>query len=1104
MVGLSRGFVRSLGVLSFVCGAGLALSGCGGDRPADLASVEAAAKPPGVAACSRWQTCVPENPCHTGWVTGCRGNVPICTDIGGWLSNGTACGVDHVCNMGECTYCPGNQSCAPPGADACTLGAISCATGQAVCEPAGPADDGTPCGDPTNAFVCQGGTCTCVQDRPCTPYLNACATGRMVCWSPTSGYCQQTGTAPNGTPCGNGICNGGWCMACGSWCQSPNPCYGSGALSCTTGACQPAGDPYPNGWACGADGETCTDGVCSGAPGARLVLRTISGIPMDVTDTVWSECYGNEPSPGMSRLATDTFGVGTFTHKDVVYTSSLACTGPTDPALGVDVTALTQSYGDRIVGWDLGAPPMLPSTVTATAVLLSGIDPGSGLPETMRTLFFVNDYGTPQFLHMGKGAEGPDGFPLTLSTSGRPRLQSAANVLVRTASGGFLDLTGTTWVACFQNEPVPGQSRRATDVYDLGAVTHTEETYPSSADCTGAPGESWTVTGSLAILGDRTVGWTNGMPPVPGLPYSVVATAIVISGTDSRTGLPVSFRDLRFVDDWYASPRALYQGNVDGPIAPDGFPAQLANEPAREPAACVPGVRCLNPVNACEISTVDCTTGASVCVGTGTFASDGTLCGPANICRSGACVATQLQTVTGSRTITFWPEAGAESPQPYGNDVGQTVTIRIRDVLGATYGFSGTIGFDGTFAIPDVPAGAYYRLLFFSNGVAYGVGADAAAFDLGFDEIGRAANWGSGMNVDLTVNGMEEWVSADLLEVFSGNVPFSIRPFGAPSSNGVTPGAIAWTAPVSIASAPLVDPMVDVVRVHQAAQRTLTDGTAYLATARAGTISGAALLAGGSTTWTADLADPGVIGTFTSAWPAASYESRVPEINPAATLLNNKIGVTAVPHVEPLAPTMPGGYMGTPGVPLLIARAGAGFAGTTFEGAEFRRFLPSPWTEYRDVRISARVALSASNGSRANFIASISRTEPLDGAPPADAEPLVTPPLAVTVNDAPATTELIAVGTAPVIRWSAPAVGAPTSYVTRVYRMENPGPGMTLVAQVRGASRAFPIPGGVLMPGQAYFAVVEARLAPAEQLSAPLRYAFAGGFADAVTAPFSP
>ena len=155
----------------------------------------------------------------------------------------------------------------------------------------------------------------------------------------------------------------------------------------------------------------------------QLLVRTASGTPLDVTGTAWRQGYPGEPAAGMSRRTTFAFGSGTFTMTTEVFTASDGCTGPTDPAQGETASAQAAAQGDRTVGWDDLAPEGLPVTVTATAVLLSGVTPASVLPDPFKTLFFVNDSVTPGELHMGgKAGVAPDGYPTTLESWGRPRV----------------------------------------------------------------------------------------------------------------------------------------------------------------------------------------------------------------------------------------------------------------------------------------------------------------------------------------------------------------------------------------------------------------------------------------------------------------------------------------------------------------------------------------------------------------------------------------------------------------------------------------------------------------------------------------------------------
>lgn len=799
------------------------LAACGPEAPdaavaSSTAAVQAApaAVPGGKAECRRWTTCVPENPCHTGWVTGCRKNEPICTDIGGWLSNGTACGTDAVCFMGECEPCAAGQSCPILGGygspDACRAGQIFCDTGQPVCRDVGPVPDGTDCsasygggpwfckagscsycvegwecappekpchtgvvtacattggtcedtggvrqngtmcgpdadvcrdgecvacpgwqsctpqepcfesgwtdcssgwpvcvpsvqkpdGTPCDGGACFGGQCVqpCVPDQPCTPW-NACYSGTTVCWDAFNGYCQERDPLPDGTSCGDGqVCRGGSCNACGpgSWCQSPDPCYGQGTLSCATGLCEPAPPAFGDGWSCGAGGETCQSAVCTDDADPRLFVRSLYG-SLDLTGTSWARCTG--AGEGTSRrvtriwdLQTESRVIETFATPDC---GGEALTRTTDDNLHA-------SAGDRYVTWTGGTPPpgVWIWSMNATAVHLTGVH-SDGTPVDLKMLLWVDDYSYPRRMFMGDASQvGADGYPLLLAPAANPftevippcvpdqpctpwsacfagrtvcwdqyngyceqreplpdgascgeslvcsngnciscgsgascqspdpcwesaTLSCATGVCepqppaavdgltcgvggetcqggactpapgadpwVRSTNGA-VDLAGTTWFNCMTDEPEPGMSRMRVDTYVAGGITHHEVVFTSSLDCTGPtdPALALTITGSHASAGDRLVTWAGGSSPW-WLPWQLAATAVHIVAPDSPIG-PIDFKDLAFVDDsvW---PRQLYQSEKDRALLPDGYPSLLeGSRPMAEVLGCEAGAPC--------------------------------------------------------------------------------------------------------------------------------------------------------------------------------------------------------------------------------------------------------------------------------------------------------------------------------------------------------------------------------------------------------------------------------------------------------------------------------------------------------------------------------
>jgi hypothetical protein len=684
-------------------------------------------------------------------------------------------------------------------------------------------------------------------------------------------------------------------------------------------------------------------------------------------------------------------------------------------------------------------------------------------------------------------------------------------MVVRTVPGGTADLAGTTWTTCFPNEPSPGLSRWTSDAYATGALTHREEIYVASTDCSGPtdPQRAWTVTASLLTAGDRLVGWLGSQPP--GLAATVIATGIVVSGTDPRTQQPFSFKDLLLLDD-RTSPRLLYSGDDDPPaLDPEGFSTVLLPGPAVEVAACTPGVRCVPPSNPCEIGVVACSAAASVCTGTGAFAQDGASCGAGLACQLGQCLPAVLHTITGARTLTYWPDAGPTAPQPASLS---SVSALVPNVLGGYDTISGSVAVDASYAIPGVRAGAYLLDAF----IGYHVLVDTAAseVDLGEDRLGRAAAIAPvGTIVDFSLDGLDPWNAQDHLRVVASNAGLLKWAAGAPPVPAavIPAGATAATLSRSWSGSPLLDgAQGDRAYVLQSVTGTLP-GTAlaYQAASRYGALpADLALVPGGPLAVAATFQPAPAQGTLTATWPTADYEAYRAALCPSPPpSASHRLAVLAKPHAAALAPVFTGGelYLGSAAPDLFWVTAPLGTPPVEV-ASSYGRFLPDPWAEYLETRFSVSCPVTVPGLPAASRVVHVGRVDPIAAAP-AVPLPLVSPVNGVTVGGLDGFAGGSGVGVAPEIAWSPPALlpaGVPVYTVTVLRPFVPTGGTQTLfqlVATARTAATRLQLP-PILQPGERYVVQVEVRVSDAERVEAPLRRSFVAGYATMVTAPFSP
>jgi hypothetical protein len=190
--------------------------------------------------CTAATSCTVSNPCKTG-ITTCDTGTSQCLEDRN-RRDGTNCGEGRVCQNGVCQACGDGMGCTP--ANKCHLGRLSCATGSPVCSDAmASAANGSDCG--VN-LVCNNGNCV-----PCTARLDCqspCQTGITSCGSGTS-QCVLTANKRDGTGCGAGrVCQSGSCepcggigqACCGGTCNGGSRCANGDVVSpvCELGFCR--------------------------------------------------------------------------------------------------------------------------------------------------------------------------------------------------------------------------------------------------------------------------------------------------------------------------------------------------------------------------------------------------------------------------------------------------------------------------------------------------------------------------------------------------------------------------------------------------------------------------------------------------------------------------------------------------------------------------------------------------------------------------------------------------------------------------------------------------------------------------------------------------
>jgi hypothetical protein len=502
-----------------------------------------------------------------------------------------------------------------------------------------------------------------------------------------------------------------------------------------------------------------------------------------------------------------------------------------------------------------------------------------------------------------------------------------------------------------------------------------------------------------------------------------------------------------------------------------------------------------------------------------TLLADGSTCGAGATCNAGTCVPSR--TVSGTRTVRYWPDAGAQAAVP-GPDVATAAAAAVvSDGLGGWSTYPGTIAANGAVTIAAVPTGPFW--LRFTDGAGATTFVDTAAagsLDLGYDQLGRATATRPLLTTDVTftLTGLQAWTAGDQIQFASSNADVwdvldtSTAPAVAVGANSVSRTA-HWLAAFATPGPLPLTAAGDVVNVFQRNGRTDATGgnRPYQACFRGGTVPAAevALTDGTPRTWSFNLTQPAANRTIASAaWSTSAFEGHLADMNVPLAGAQHSLVVAA--NVG----TLTGNGPIPRGTPLLVTyRVAGGTPSFTHGNLAYRRPLNTTlWQEWRGVDLTGQKAFTAA-GAATPYLEPVSmgRRDVIPVAAGAIA-PTLSPVRTLAIiatggGSSPAYAPVTGAGLTPTITWSPPLTGTATRYEVEVFRLGTSGTATTStkVATFLTGATQVAIPTGVLSAGNAFYAKVTARSFNGDAFAtAPFRRVVAGAWASAVTDTFEP
>lgn len=464
-----------------------------------------------------------------------------------------------------------------------------------------------------------------------------------------------------------------------------------------------------------------------------------------------------------------------------------------------------------------------------------------------------------------------------------------------------------------------------------------------------------------------------------------------------------------------------------------------------------------------------------------------------------------------AQTMTLYGVATTHSVSDSGvtdapSDLSSVHFSSFSSASGALERHDGTGTANGTFTVPVEPGATDWQLGYqFGTGTPEFVVSHAISPDFSLFQWGRADRALPTLqtNVTLTLTGLTAWQTTDSLQLMSSNVGAVVYNLDHWTPDRITPGMTSLaneTLDWKSTRAPLIDAAKgDKTQIYQLVTDAAGD---YLALGKLATLTNFTTTDGAPSTLTADLNEVRQDKTFTLHFEGSLFEEMRTAVGPDAEPAFQMFIIRAFPDSNlhrSFAPTLM--RLFARGAPTDLDRTVA-YANPFSTGGV-------PWDELAVIEYVVDVPVLAA-GARDPVVMSggYDATFPLASITGGNVTPLVTPVRGVKVGGLHVSTPKTGVGLTPLVTWSAPTTGTPTSYSVLVSEVKLATDGSTDVhgvALFHTTATSLRLPPTILANDASYMLTITAHVAPETDIATtPLLHGLSEATATSFTAQFKP